>query len=74
MTGKPTETQGLLERARGGDHSTFGELFQRHRKRLHHRHLGAEKQAVIYEVPLLPVDSSATFVSGVIAGREPSPS
>ncbi len=34
MTGNPTETQGLLERARGGDHSTFEELFQRHRKRL----------------------------------------
>jgi RNA polymerase sigma-70 factor, ECF subfamily len=41
---------------------------------LHRRHLGAEKRAVICEVPLLPVDSSATFVSGIIAGREPSPS
>lgn len=41
---------------------------------LHRRHLGAEKRAVIYEAPLLPADSSATFVSAVIAGREPSPS
>ena len=41
---------------------------------LHRRHLGAEKRAVTHEAPLLPVDSSATFVSFVIAGREPSPS
>jgi RNA polymerase sigma-70 factor (ECF subfamily) len=41
---------------------------------LHRRHLGAEKRAVNREVPLLPVDSSATFVSCIIAGREPSPS
>jgi RNA polymerase sigma-70 factor (ECF subfamily) len=41
---------------------------------LHRRHLGAEKRAVTHEAPLLPVDSSATFVSAVIAGREPSPS
>jgi RNA polymerase sigma-70 factor (ECF subfamily) len=41
---------------------------------LHRQHLGAEKRAVIYEAPLLPADSSATFVRGVIAGREPSPS
>jgi RNA polymerase sigma-70 factor, ECF subfamily len=133
MTGETTETQGLLERARGGDQSAFEELFERHRRRLqkaiamridrrlsaridasdviqethleafrrmpnylahgempfylwlhwiarekvlalHRRHLGAEKRAVTYEAPLLPVDSSATFVSGIIAGREPSPS
>jgi|WetSurMetagenome_2_1015567.scaffolds.fasta_scaffold34344_4 RNA polymerase sigma-70 factor, ECF subfamily len=41
---------------------------------MHRRHLGAEKRAVTYEAPLLPADSSATFVSAVIAGREPSPS
>ena len=41
---------------------------------LHRRHLGAKKRAVTYEVPLLPADSSATFVSVIIAGREPSPS
>jgi RNA polymerase sigma-70 factor (ECF subfamily) len=41
---------------------------------LHRRHLGAEKRAVTCEVPLLPADSSATFVSVIIAGREPSPS
>jgi RNA polymerase sigma-70 factor, ECF subfamily len=41
---------------------------------LHRRHLGAEKRAITYEVPLLPADSSATFVSVIIAGREPSPS
>ncbi len=34
MTGKPTETQGLLERARGGGHFAVEELFHRHRKRL----------------------------------------
>jgi hypothetical protein len=34
MTGEPTDTQGLLERARGGDRSAFEELFQRHRRRL----------------------------------------
>jgi RNA polymerase sigma-70 factor, ECF subfamily len=133
MTGETTDTQRLLERARGGDQSAFEELFQRHRRRLqkaiamridrrvaarvdasdvlqetymeafarmpkylqqgkmplylwlhwiarekvlalHRRHLGAEKRAVTYEAPLLPVDSSATFVSGIIAGHEPSPS
>jgi RNA polymerase sigma-70 factor, ECF subfamily len=133
MTGEPTDTQGLLERARGGDQSAFEELFQQNRGRLqkaiamridrrlsarvdasdviqethleafrrmpnylahgempfylwlhwiarekvlalHRRHLGAGKRAVIYEAPLLPVDNSATFVSGIIAGREPSPS
>jgi RNA polymerase sigma-70 factor (ECF subfamily) len=41
---------------------------------LHRRHLAAEKRAVTHEVPLLPADSSATFVSIVIAGKEPSPS
>ncbi len=41
---------------------------------LHRRHLGAEKRAVTYEAPQLPADRSATFVSAVIAGREPSPS
>ncbi|MBZ5500106.1 MAG: sigma-70 family RNA polymerase sigma factor [Acidobacteriia bacterium] len=30
----PNETQGLLERARGGDQAAFEELFQRHRARL----------------------------------------
>jgi len=29
---------------------------------------------VTHEAPLLPADSSGTFVSAVIAGREPSPS
>jgi len=41
---------------------------------LHRRHLGAEKRAVTREVPLLPADTSATFVSLIIAGHEPSPS
>jgi len=41
---------------------------------LHRRHLGAEKRAVTHEAPPLPADSSATFVSAVIAGHEPSPS
>jgi RNA polymerase sigma-70 factor (ECF subfamily) len=41
---------------------------------LHRRHLGADKRAVTHEAPLLPADSSATFVSAVIAGHEPSPS
>jgi RNA polymerase sigma-70 factor (ECF subfamily) len=41
---------------------------------LHRRHLGAEKRAVTYEVPLLPAQTSSTIVSVVIAGREPSPS
>lgn len=40
---------------------------------LHRRHLGAEKRTVLHEVPLLPVDSSAVFVSGIL-GRSPSPS
>lgn len=39
----------------------------------HRHHLGAEKRAVQHEVPLMPVDSSAQFVSGLI-GRLPSPS
>ncbi len=40
---------------------------------MHRRHLGvAEKRTVIYEAPLLPADSSATLVSAVIAGHEPS--
>ena len=34
MTGEPTDTQGLLDRARDGDPSAFEELFQRHRGRL----------------------------------------
>ena len=41
--------------------------------RLHRRHLGAEKRTVRHEVPLMPVNSSAEFVSGLI-GRLPSPS
>ena len=41
---------------------------------LHRRHLGADKRAVTHEAPLMPVDNSATFVSAIIAGREPSPS
>ncbi len=41
---------------------------------LHRRYLGADKRAIRHEVPLMPVDSSATFVSVVIAGGEPSPS
>ena len=40
---------------------------------LHRRHLGAEKRAIRHEAPLMPVDSSAEFVSGMI-GRGPSPS
>jgi RNA polymerase sigma-70 factor, ECF subfamily len=40
---------------------------------MHRRHLGAEKRAVRHEVPLMPVDSSAEFASGLI-GRLPSPS
>jgi RNA polymerase sigma-70 factor, ECF subfamily len=40
---------------------------------LHRRHLGAGKRAVQHEVPLMPVDSSAQFVGGLI-GRFPSPS
>ncbi len=132
MSQDPAETQGLLERARGGDHSAFEELFNRHRARLHkaiamrmdrrvaarvdasdilqetyleafkrlprylqqekmpfyiwlhwiarekvlglhRRHLGADKRAVRHEVQLMPVDSSAEFVSGMIGGG-PSPS
>ncbi len=41
---------------------------------LHRRHLGADKRAVTHEAPILPADSSATFVSLVIAGFETSPS
>jgi len=41
---------------------------------LHRRHLRAGKRTVTFEAPLLPADSSATFASGIIAGREPSPS
>ncbi len=132
MNQDPAETQGLLKRARAGDHSAFEELFNRHRIRLrkaiamrmdrrvaaradasdilqetymeafkrlpkylhqdampfylwlhwiarekvlglHRRHLGADKRAIQREVPLMPVDSSAEFVSGII-GRGPSPS
>lgn len=40
---------------------------------MHRRHLGAGKRTVQHEVPLMPVDSSAQFVSGLI-GRLPSPS
>ena len=40
---------------------------------LHRRHLGAEKRTVQHEVPFMPVDSSAAFVSGIV-GRGPSPS
>ena len=40
---------------------------------LHRRHLGADKRAIRREVPLMPMDSSAQFVSGMI-GRGPSPS
>jgi RNA polymerase sigma-70 factor (ECF subfamily) len=39
---------------------------------LHRRHLGAGKRTVQLEVPLMPVDSSVHFVSGLI-GRLPSP-
>ena len=39
----------------------------------HRRHLSAPKRSVHYEVPPMPVDSSAEFVSGLI-GRMPSPS
>jgi RNA polymerase sigma-70 factor (ECF subfamily) len=41
---------------------------------IHRRHLGAEKRSVAYEAPRLPVDSSASFVCGIIAGHEPTPS
>ena len=41
---------------------------------LHRRHLGAEKRAVTHEAPLLPADRSATFVSIIVAGKDPSPS
>ncbi len=41
---------------------------------LHRRHLGSEKRSVAHEAPPLPVDSSVTFVSVVLAGGEPSPS
>lgn len=40
---------------------------------MHRRHLGARKRTVHNEVPLLPVDSSAQFVSGLI-GNLPTPS
>jgi RNA polymerase sigma-70 factor (ECF subfamily) len=39
----------------------------------HRRHLGADKRTLGREVPALPVDSSAQFVSGVMA-RGPTPS
>jgi len=39
----------------------------------HRRHLGAQKRTVRNEVPLMPTDSSAKFVSGLI-GRSPTPS
>ena len=40
---------------------------------LHRRHLGAGKRTVEHEVPLMPVDNSAEFVSSLI-GKLPSPS
>ncbi len=40
---------------------------------LHRRHLGAEKRTVLHETPLIPVDTSAELVSGII-GRVPTPS
>jgi RNA polymerase sigma-70 factor (ECF subfamily) len=40
---------------------------------LHRRHLGAGKRTVQPEVPLMPVNSSAELVSGLI-GQLPSPS
>jgi RNA polymerase sigma-70 factor, ECF subfamily len=40
---------------------------------LHRLHLGAEKRTVRYEAPLLPLDTSAQFVSGLM-GRIPTPS
>ena len=40
---------------------------------MHRRHLGAQKRTVRYEVPLMPADSSAKFVKGLI-GSLPSPS
>ena len=39
----------------------------------HRRHFGAEKRTIENEVPLLPADSSARFVSGVFGGA-PTPS
>jgi RNA polymerase sigma-70 factor (ECF subfamily) len=40
---------------------------------MHRRHLGARKRTARCEVPLMPVDSSANFVSGLV-GRLPTPS
>lgn len=40
---------------------------------LHRQHLHTDKRAVSRETPLLPVDSSAALVRGLL-GREPSPS
>jgi RNA polymerase sigma-70 factor (ECF subfamily) len=40
---------------------------------LYRRHLGADKRAIDREIPLLPADSSARFVTGVIGGG-PTPS
>lgn len=40
---------------------------------LHRRHIKAEKRTLIYEVPLMPVDSSAAFVKTLV-GTESSPS
>ncbi len=40
---------------------------------LHRRHLGAGKRTVLHETPLMPVDTSAELVSGII-GRVPTPS
>jgi RNA polymerase sigma-70 factor, ECF subfamily len=40
---------------------------------LHRKHLHADKRALEHEVPLLPADSSAELVSGII-GRGPTPS
>jgi RNA polymerase sigma-70 factor, ECF subfamily len=40
---------------------------------LHRRHLGAQKRAVQFEVPLIPVNSSAELVSGIL-GQMTTPS
>jgi RNA polymerase sigma-70 factor (ECF subfamily) len=40
---------------------------------LQRRHLGADKRTLKHEAPALPVDSSAQFVSAIIA-RGPTPS
>jgi RNA polymerase sigma-70 factor (ECF subfamily) len=40
---------------------------------LYRRHFGAEKRAIDNEIPLLPADTSARFVSGILGGA-PTPS